>query len=115
MTTIPMKRLAYLIACWPEARSVDGYAIQLPEPWSDIRLCVRRDRCGSWVIDHYATGWSTGVSGPTRQKAALCALLALQPSGERRARQWRAADEWAARLENTRAQLSAVLREARQQ
>jgi ribonuclease HI len=112
VTTIPMKRLAYLIACWPEARSVEGYAIQLPEPWSDIRLCVRRDGA-RWAVDHYATGWSTGVSGPTRQKAALCALLALQPNGERRARQWRAADEQSARLENIRAEVSAVLREAR--
>jgi hypothetical protein len=120
-----LREIEYRVATTTLPLLVMGEAIQLPAPWQDIRLCVRVEGWRGpfskpvfrheeyWIIDHYATGWSTGVSGPSRHKAALCALLALQDSGESRARQWRAADEQAAGFENTRAEVSAVLREAR--
>jgi len=52
VVAVPM---TYLIHCWPSARGVVGYALRLPEPWADLRLCARRHN-GLWSIDHYTTG-----------------------------------------------------------
>lgn len=47
--------IQYKIAAgWP--LTVKGYALALPAPWSDLRLCVRADDFGRWMLDHYDTG-----------------------------------------------------------
>jgi hypothetical protein len=65
--------------------TVRGEAIQLPAPWSDIRLCVRQimpwepfKQPGRWQIDHYPTGMSAQSFIPhaSTRDAALMRLVA---------------------------------------
>jgi hypothetical protein len=65
--------------------TVIGEAIQLPDPWSDIRLCVRQimpwepfKQPGCWQIDHYPTGLSVQsfVAHANTRDAALMRLEA---------------------------------------
>lgn len=46
---------SYLIATVPPAKE-RGHALLLPEPWRDLRLCVREVFPGGWVLDHFDSG-----------------------------------------------------------
>ena len=82
-----LEPIKYLISCGGRTRPVAGYAIQLPEPWSDIRLCVRELHpgesgwwSGGWRVEHYATGCSLGAlvrSADTRGEALAALRAAL--------------------------------------
>lgn len=52
--------LTYRIHCWPGDREVRGYALLLPAPWADLRLCARNHGT-HWTVDHYATGMCATV------------------------------------------------------
>ena len=83
---IKTKPIVYRISAFPYPPIMVGEAIDLPPPWSDIRLCVRQimpgepnKPSGKWQIDHYPTGLSAHsfVGGwSSTRKYALMRLLA---------------------------------------
>lgn len=65
--------LTYRIAMRAGAKTVRGYAIQLPAPFTGLRLCVRDTGVG-WAIDHYDSG--CGFGGPVAAIGAHADALA---------------------------------------
>lgn len=78
-----IQQITYSIAVWSPlgmvGREVEGFALRLPAPFDDLRLCVRKDG-REWLADHYPSGFLVGyVDYQRSRKAMIAALLAWLP------------------------------------
>lgn len=60
-----LKKIDYKISQFDGNRQVTGYAIDLPPPLQNFRICLRRKNNKAWTCDHYDSGYFVDYAGAT--------------------------------------------------